>query len=334
MTKKNHSLDDDTNTNNREIKLHDNFNRQVLEMTKLAQQASRLYIPVFKTEIPRIFNATSQLAETVRSSQIAISKAMAKLTESGVLTATQKIADSFAEITRGLKAHFPDNWPPGEMKKCDDLCMQGIPIIFIPRSDIVTKMVRAKNITGIKQVIVRNDNNIIDDCEKAVSESSWLSRDMREQIIESIDSYKNKRYRAAQSTATVAFDCLLNEIIDIRLWRRANNNSKALSHGKVKQLTDEFAGNLMELPLSRAPFYTLLMFPVIGQMLAVFEIGDKTSYKNDFNRHMSAHTVSARQYKRSNALMAVMTLASICKVTELRGKNWMQISAKEYGVGL
>lgn len=311
-----------------------NFSRQVSELAKVTQQISRLYVPVFKTEIPKIYDVTTQLTEALRSSQLAVNKAITDMASSGVLDAIKRITESFTKLTGGLKAHFPDNWHPDDMDKCDDLCMQGVPIIFVPRAEVVSKITKAKNMAGIKQVINKNDDAIIEDCEKAIAEANWLSKDMKEQIRESIDSYKCKKYRAAQSTATVAFDCLLNEIIDIRQWRRANNDSKALSARKVKQLTDEFTGDLMELPVSRAPFYTLMMFPIIGQMLATFEIGDKASYKNDFNRHMSAHTVSSRQYKRSNALLAIMTIASICKITQLRGKNWMQVSAKEYGVGL
>ena len=309
--------------------------QQVRQFTGIVQSIARAYTPLIKTEVFKPTSLNTQLSKTLQAaSQSAIDAVNSIFKSSGWLDQIQQMTKSFTKLTTGLKAHFPDNWPPGEMKNCDQLCMQGVPIIFVPRANIVKKIAQAKSMKGIKISLVKNDTEIIEDCEHAIKESQWLTKDMRSQIQESIDSYKDKRYRAAQSTATVVFDCLLDEIIDMRRWRQANNNPGALSARKVKQLTDEFSGNLMELPLSRAPFYTLLMFPIIGQMLATFEIGDKSSYTNNTNRNMSVHTVSAKQYKQSNALLTIMTVASICKITELRGKNWMQLSAKEYNVGL
>ena len=316
------------------IHLPTDFEKQIANMVNIAREASKVYVPIIKLEIPKIYFVTTQFAEVFRQGQLALSESISRIVKSGVLDSIQKITESVGRLTDGIKSHFPDNWPSNGMDKCDDLCIQGVPIVFIPRKDIVTKIINAKNMTGIKQVLWRNDQLIIEDCETIIMQSNWLSRDMKDQIVEGIESYKDGRYRAAQSTANVAFDSLLNEIIDIRAWRKTNTKPKQLSHAKVKQLTNEFSGDILELPMSRAPFYTLLMFPIIGEMLSPFEIGDKTTYAKDFNRHMSAHTVAAKQYIRTNALLALMVVSSICKVTQLRGKNWMQTSAKEYGIDI
>ncbi|MGB4768037.1 MAG: hypothetical protein WBP22_02155 [Candidatus Saccharimonas sp.] len=68
----------------------------------------------------------------------------------------------------------------------------------------------------------------------------------------------------------------------------------------------------------------------IAHALAGFEINDRTTYPKDFNRRVSIHTVSAQQYKRSNALIAIMTITSLAIVTEKQGKYWLSGIAKFY----
>ena len=110
-------------------------------------------------------------------------------------------------------------------------------------------------------------------------------------------------------------------------------NKRALAYTHVKTYTSWTDGiDLMEVPLGRMPFYTVLMLPVVGHMLTDFSIGDRSTYVNDANRHASSHTISSKQYKKSNALLTIMAVTSICKVTQLNGKYWLQKSAQQYGI--
>lgn len=237
---------------------------------------------------------------------------------------------------KSLDGHLPDNRPKNKALEAVKLCIKGVPIVFVPRKDLVHKLIQAKDLTSLKKAMVTNDADIIIDCNKAIEESKWLPRDMEAHIVEAINSYKMGMYRASQSTSVIAFDGLLNEVINIRKLRKDYNIPKQLPHAVVKKLTEprRFQGDLMKLPLGGEPFYTLLMFPIIGSILAPFIIGDKTTYTKALNRHESVHAVSSRQYKKSHALWLIMTIASMCKITQLHKKNWMQVSAKAYGVTL
>lgn len=309
----------------------DTFTKQVATMTEIARKVTQIHMPIITAGVNNIMKNTG-LIEDMMSAQKNALEAVRRLIDTNVFDDLRKVALEAASFAKRLQPHFPINWPEDKTAECAKLCMQGVPIVFVPRTEIVSRMLAAKNITGVKLVALRNDKQIIEDCEAAISECAWLTKDMRLQITEGIESYKDGRYRAAQSTTNVAFDSILDEIVDMRKWRRRNGQPKTLSASMVRKLTDEFSGDIMDLPLSRAPFYTLLMFPIIGAALSPFEIGDVKSHKADYNRHASTHTVSSKQYKKSNALFAIMVVASICKITELRGSNWMQLSAKEYGV--
>jgi len=296
-------------------------------IVKLAQDISKIYIPLIKFEAPKIPPAFF-------SDQIELAKSMAKLARTSYIEDLGKLAETAKRFSDRVDAHFPDNWPKDKTTEAADLCISGVPIIFVPRPSVIAKIVNAKDMKGIKQVLNRNSEEIIEDCENVFRDAKWLSKDMREHIAESIDSYQAGHYRAAQSTAVVAFDTILNDIVDIKAWRKQKKSTTVLSANVVKKYTDASAVDLMNLPLMQVPFYTILMLPIIGQMLANFALGDKTTYVNDANRHMSTHTVSAKQYKKSNALLTIMTIASICKVTQLQGKNWVQTSTQQYGFTL
>lgn len=309
------------------------FAEQVAAVAEMARRVTQIHMPTITKGINGIMESTGLIDQMMAAQKNAL-EAVTKIINTSALDGLQRIAQEAASFAKRLQSHFPVNWPEDKTAECAKLCMLGVPIVLIPRTKIVSRMVATKNMAGIKMVAIRNDKEIVQDCENAIEECTWLSKDMRLQITEGIDCYKTGKYRAAQSTINVAFDSILDEIIDFRKWRRSNNKPGKLSHSMVRKLTNEFSGDIMELPLSRAPFYTLLMFPIIGSALSTFEIGDTATHSNGYNRHATTHTVSSKQYKRSNAIFAIMAVASICRITELRGKNWMQLSAREYGVTL
>lgn len=300
------------------IKLPEGLTTSLVET---AQQITKIYRNLYTDEIQRAAkNAIKAQQQLVQSLNL--------INTERILEGVRKIAEAAAQSVKRLDVHLPDNWPQS-LSNVADLCIKGIPVIFVPRAEIIAEMLKAKDTPSIKRLLVRKAPEVLEDCEKALNECTWLTKDMREHIQESIDCYRHGQHRAAQSTATIAFDVLLNDVVDMRIVR--NKNKRVLSSTIVRDYTDLGSDvDLMQLPLGGVPFYTLLMFPVIGRMLSYFSIGDKTTYVNDANRHQATHTVSSKQYKKSNAILTIMTVASICKVTELNGKYWIQKATDYY----
>lgn len=305
------------------FKLPTHLNKQLAE---IAQNITKMYQNLYGDEIQRALNNAVQAQQNlIKSLNLIDTK---KIAES-----ITRLTKSFSGFTANLDIHLPSNWSGSKFRQAANLCVQGVPIVFVPRVAIVNKLTKTKDVPGVKRIIAHSSNAplIIDDCEKALAECDWLPKDMREHIQESITCFKNGQYRAAQSTAIIAFDSLLNVVVDMSIHRK--KNKKALAYNQVKNYTSWTNGiDLMEVPLGRMPFYTVLMLPVIGHMLTDFAIGDRTTHLNDTNRHASSHTISSKQYKKSNALLTIMAVASICKITQLNGKYWLQKSAQQYGI--
>ena len=308
---------------NYDFKLPTNFTKQ---LTEIVEGVNRMYQNLYGDEIQKMVNNAIQAQQN-------LIKSLNLIDTKKIIEGITNLTKSFSGFATGLTAHLPDNWSGSKLRGAARLCVQGVPVVFVPRTAIVSKLIKAKDLQSVKRIIAHNKNAplIIEDCEKALADSDWLPKDMREHIQESIACFKNGQYRAAQSTSIIAFDSLLNVVIDMSAHRKKNKRALAYSH--VKTYTSWTDGiDLMEVPLGRMPFYTVLMLPVVGHMLTDFSIGDRTTYVNDANRHASSHTISSKQYKKSNALLTIMAVASICKVTQLNGKYWIQKSAQQYGI--
>jgi len=299
------------------------------QLSETAQHVTKLYASLYGNELQRLAQHATQVQQE-------LIKAFSRIDTQQIVADIRKMAESVVSTAKDIDAHLPDNWPD-ELRDAAGLCIRGVPVVFVPRAAIVSKLLKSKDMASVKLIIAHNSNSplIIEDCEKVLQECEWLPRDMCEHIQEAILCYKSGQYRAAQSTATIAFDCLLNDIVDVNQFRKQNGNKHALSHnvvGRYTNINPEL--DLMRIPLGRAPFYTLLMLPIIGRMLTKFDMYNKATYGNDANRHAATHMVSSRQYKKSNALLTIMTVVSICKVTQLCGKYWVQSATEQYGFRL
>lgn len=303
------------------FRLPDNL---VKQLTGISQSVTKMHKMLYGNgELQKLVSAAFKAQQNIL-------KTLELIDINKILEGVKRITELTADFGRGISAHFPDNWSDSKFGEAASLCVRGIPVIFVPRGAVVGKLIKAKNVPSIKRTIAHKANAplIIEDCEKALA-CDWLPKDMREHIQESITCFKNGQYKAAQSTAVIAFDSLLNDVVDMRPHRKKNN--KELAYKQVRSHTTWVDGkDLMEVPLGRVPFYTVLMLPIIGHMLTDFAIGDRKTHLNDANRHASSHTISSKQYKKSNALLTIMAVASMCKVTQLNGKHWLQKSSEQY----
>lgn len=241
----------------------------------------------------------------------------------------QKVVQPLMKLVGGVSAHFPSNWPIAQRVACAKLCEQGLPIVFVPSAAIISKLLVAKTPAAQKRVLIRHDIEILKDCRDKLSSHEVISNEMIDHITASVDAYESGNYRAAQSAATIAFDSLMPIIYDMRVTYKRDRTKLAASF--VRKLASDLATDILQHPLAaQTMFYSVACLPVVARALSQFQIGDRSTYAKDFNRHASAHTVSAQQYKRSNALIAIMTVTSLCIVTEKSGKYWLSAIAQFY----
>ncbi len=315
------------------------YNEQIQKIAKTLEPALTGYSEqmqkIAKTLEPTFTRYNEQIQKIAKTLEPAFTRyneqiqKIAKTLEPAFTRYSEQIQELSKTFNYAYKYHFPDNWGNKITIDYVDLCKSGFPIIFIPNSKILDKVIKAKTFSLKKTVLCKNDQTIINDCENAIKECKCLNKDIKAHIISSILSYKNKNYRSAQSSATIVFDCLLEYIIDVKVIRKLQNNKKKLASNVVSKIK---IIDFDKLSFSKVPFYTILMIPIINNALKLFAIGDKNTFVNEYNRHMSIHTVSSIQYKRSNALIAIMLITNICVITDKLGKNWLGKTAKMYGI--
>lgn len=301
------------------VESHDKeVSSEIKELTQIANDAAESIrnSPIFN--IPSSYKVPqfdiSLLTSTVLEAQ--------KVFNNGLQEQIRILNESANLFFENLKKHYPSNWPANKASRCAEICEMGIPLVFVPRSEIIAKVVDYKLPSSIKSALVRNDDEILDDCELALESVAFISRDFRQHANAAIKAYRDGNWRAAQSTAIVCFDVLTNDLYDMRMLRKINK--RVLAYRKVEEVAKQITQDIDQMPIDdNALYYALVMHPTVAAMLEQFMVGDKTSLRNGLNRHASAHTVSSKQFKKSNALIAIMTIVSLCMITEKQGRFWM-----------
>lgn len=303
--------------------LQDYRDKRLAEYTKMFE---RIINPM-----QDVFTNITRSVSTLTTNIVAINQAFSRLYSSDFIGKITELAQTIAKAGQEASRHFPDNWPPGKLKECIALCESGMPIVFIPRAELVSKLAAIKDTAAQKRFLLKHDKEIIDECRQKIAQVTILPKDFQAHSTASLDAYESGNYRAAQSTACVTLDALLPLLLDMRQAYKTNKGK--LAERQVRELSQKLATDLMRKPLTAdTTLYAIACFPLLAGALDSFQIGDRQSYKKHFNRHMTTHTVNHMQYKQSNALIALMTVTSLCIVTDKLGKYWLTRAFKRYGL--
>ncbi|MEX0668158.1 MAG: hypothetical protein WD061_00240, partial [Candidatus Saccharimonadales bacterium] len=116
----------------------------------------------------------------------------------------------------GLTPNLGDSRSHRKVKSYERLLKMGYAIFWIPRAEVVDKLLDAKNESSRKKVILKHKKEILEDCSEALSGiTSRNLKNVKEHLEAAINSMMAENYRSAQSTSAIAFDAMLDNIIDV-----------------------------------------------------------------------------------------------------------------------
>jgi hypothetical protein len=228
-----------------------------------------------------------------------------------------KIADWAANFDKaGLTPNLGSRRSIGKLKQYKRLLSMGYAIFWIPKFEVVDKLLVAKTEQERKQVVVTHRADILEDCSNVVAaiEAKYL-KDFCQHISAAIDSMKSGNDRAAQATASICFDALLDQLIDSSalITFRGVYPKLATDGGKLKTIDN--------VPVNY--IYAALQAQLVTYSMRGFERLRPRTVGLKFGRHSSIHSVSARQYNEFNALQAIMITTSLLATTNKLGKGWL-----------
>lgn len=237
---------------------------------------------------------------------------------------SSRLQESFDLLERldkaGLTPNLGRDRSLRKLKLYKKLLNYGYAIFWIPRSEIVEKLVNARSEAERQQIIKNNKEAILVDCYEILNtvKASELE-DAKLHLLSAIDSIGQDNHRAAQSAATVCIDAQLDQIIDPSTIRKYSDiRPKIGSHVvKLKSIND--------VPVQL--IFAALQAPLLTYILRGFDRLNPRTVRIKYDRDSSTHSVSKRQYHEFNAILSIMTATSLLITTEKLGKGWLTDTA-------
>ena len=176
----------------------------------------------------------------------------------------------------------------------------GIPVIWVPRADVVLELFAATDTEARLSVLVRRQAEIVDDCRAVIGN---LAKRGRKRVLakQAIDAYSDGHMAAGQALAVLVTDeAVRNEVF--------GGSYKSIP-AKVRRDLGQSPVTRMRLAAAFAPLARLYTEWYPGQPVVPHLL-----------RHISVHHAREEQYTQTNALIAIMLMTSIVRaLIELEG---------------
>jgi len=215
----------------------------------------------------------------------------------------------FAEqLTPSLSGVFekmlPANWRGVQnlwMTEAKSIALdEGIPLMWVPRSEIVQRLVDANDARARRNIVSRRWVDISVDCEETLGSLSCrqIAADVS-LALQAAVALRDGHMAAAQALSTNVLDSVLHKHF------AKKDRIDITSHSNGKQLDVDVLP--VRVGLTLAPVWR-------GYETYWPDKGDKIPYR--YTRHATAHGASRRQYSRINAAISLMLVSSVLRLLD------------------
>ncbi len=223
------------------------------------------------------------------------------------LTAYLKNLPDFASIAKSMRSVFyPPNLrdiPDLKLSDVELVLEEGIPLYHVPSQPIAEKLLRATDARKRREIIGKAFDQIIQDCEEALSGCIHPAFQYEvESTREAISVIRAGHLKAGQALASTVMDSLLWR------WGDSNEDDWKLVTRKQRPKKGATARQMEELTVKTH----IVMMPAY---VAHTSFNPRKSAQHPipqgFNRHASLHRISFRQYSKRNTAIAMMLATSL-----------------------
>lgn len=268
------------------------------EQRRQIEQATAAISSLAADAVDRAFEADSKISETTYS--------IAESYRRSLEPAMEGLREAARNAHHQILAAYPPNWPATltlDLHLIDEIgTVDGIPIVYVPRAEIVEELIVATTSQKRFEVIDARGDDIVEDCDKALSAATHADlNDGPDLTMAAIKAYRDGHYEAAQTLAVAVCDTYL----------KAEFERNGRGYGKI---TENLEAEIDE----REVLYDALRIALpLGPAIRFLERwqGDgATNAPNQLNRHVTSHFATRDHLHRRNATIAIM-LASSLSVT-------------------
>jgi hypothetical protein cresD4_05532 len=263
--------------------------QQLLEISKI--WSKNIYIPSFQTPVidPSILTPLHHLKELY--TQVLENSIKPILDRSS-------LDESLFELPPNIQDCM-DQLYFSEINDIDNfLKEEGIPLCFIPRGEIVIKLIRAENHAARRNILGNNYKSIVKDCEVLVKnlEQDSLNNEI-DFVLDGIGAMRLGYTRSAQAIFTVTLDSIISQFFTVETNRKKITN-------RPKD------GGIPKILKQMSPYEARVWLPVWNAH-EHFHKGKENKIPQHYSRHASVHAVSKKQYNKRNCVQSLMLVTSL-----------------------
>jgi len=213
---------------------------------------------------------------------------------------SSEILESFKKRTKKFPENLMESGGNVTLKQvCELVKGDGIPLYAVPRMNTVLELVEADNGTDRREILVKNQESIFEDCKTVLNKvSSEYAREMRFFILAGLDALESGHAEAAQALFTNTLDT-----VHQNFWGQDSKSRRAVANHSRDSAVPEV--------ILKMNFWDAFVFYPIRNSHMTFWVDKGDSLPVEYSRHASTHGVSQRQYKLENCIQALMLVTSL-----------------------
>ena len=255
------------------------------------------------------------------SPQIDVSKLFGRLPNQDLITGLIGLIDmpkvdfrslipNLSKTLEKISEAGPPNWPE-EIDldlAASILNTEGIPLVWVPRAEIITSMLTANDRRARLQILVDHREDVLHDCSEALQRITHISftdqLPLAERVVAALEAGFDEPAQALAVTVT-------------------ESAVAATLSGTYKTVKEDVHLNFDQIP------YTLMRIQAalapIGVFYTSWFANQNKPRPEELSRHVSVHAASTDHYTEANALVAVMLMSSVmCALQELQEQEEQQ----------
>ena len=234
-------------------------------------------------------------------------------TSSGQMLLALTSAVDWSEVFRPVREALPANWPGDpDWEAALEIMNDGIPLMWVPREEIVTALMRADDGPARRDVLVQRAAEIIVDCQATLGEVEAAElRPLAGLTGDACKAMADGHRAASQALAANVFDTWLRQAArrGVRLQLPANGWFAYKNvRGQLEPVTGDVSLRNLRAEGALAPAF---------MALAAFDGAD--AVPAEFTRHATAHAAGPEQYNDANAVIALMLASSVLRQAQASG---------------
>jgi hypothetical protein len=217
----------------------------------------------------------------------------------------QFLRTQISDFLKPLLERLPPNWPDDiDLANVEAVIQEdGLPIVWVPRAEIVTRLLAAPDRAARVEVLLAHEQEITADCRTMLATISHDTLSGQLPLaVKALDAFEAGHHEAAQALAVTVTETAVTDALG------------GYAQARQKADFDPSQVTLRELRVKAAlapigPFYTA-WYPSSG-----------TPAPEALSRHVTIHQADQRHYTHGNAAVAVLLTTSVLRaLQELAGE--------------